>query len=217
MSNKTNQNPDPSVADHPVVDEALPGNSTRLATEGAEMQDASIEGAVRRGHVHEKGRVDDPDRLRAVPDTERVGRDPRANVGEGSPVYETRKRIAEVEAGRNPDGTPTASEAHVAGHSASQDKYGGTTSRPRKGDGRQKDKLALGGVQADGSKVEALHVGSSATRPVTGEWHLGDLVFNSKPAPGGFIGWCCVASTQLDEAGNEAVPAVWRHFGLIEN
>ncbi len=47
----------------------------------------------------------------------------------------------------------------------------------------------------------------SATKPTTGKWAYGDIVFNSEPTGGGVIGWVCV------EAGS---PGKWRSFGTVE-
>ena len=41
--------------------------------------------------------------------------------------------------------------------------------------------------------------------PFPGEWHHGDIVYNSNPAAGGYIGWVWVASA-----------SAWKRFGAIE-
>ena len=43
--------------------------------------------------------------------------------------------------------------------------------------------------------------------PKQGNYNQGDIQYNTKPTPGGWIGWVCV------ESGN---PGVWKRFGAIE-
>ena len=43
--------------------------------------------------------------------------------------------------------------------------------------------------------------------PKVGNYNQGDIQYNTKPTPGGWIGWVCV------ESGN---PGVWKRFGAIE-
>lgn len=45
-----------------------------------------------------------------------------------------------------------------------------------------------------------------AAAPTTGVWQLNEIVWNSAPASGGFIGWVCTS------AGS---PGTWKTFGLI--
>jgi hypothetical protein len=47
---------------------------------------------------------------------------------------------------------------------------------------------------------------SSPAAPTTGTWSVGDIVYNSKPAPSSPIGWVCVA------AGS---PGTWKSFGEL--
>jgi hypothetical protein len=42
--------------------------------------------------------------------------------------------------------------------------------------------------------------------PATGEWEIGDVVWNVAPSAGGKIGWVCVAS---------GAPGDWKPFGTI--
>lgn len=42
--------------------------------------------------------------------------------------------------------------------------------------------------------------------PTSGTWAVGDTVWNSAPAPSGYIGWVCTT------AGS---PGIWKGFGLI--
>lgn len=44
--------------------------------------------------------------------------------------------------------------------------------------------------------------------PVVGSHNIGDIVYNTQPVAGGFVGWICT------EAGN---PGTWNPFGRIEN
>lgn len=50
-----------------------------------------------------------------------------------------------------------------------------------------------------------LHTSSDAV-PTYGAFTLGDIVWNNKPAPGGWIGWVCVASGS---------PGQWMPFGAV--
>ncbi|HEX7050656.1 MAG TPA: glycosyl hydrolase family 28-related protein [Longimicrobiales bacterium] len=47
----------------------------------------------------------------------------------------------------------------------------------------------------------------SPSPPPDGVWGVGDIVYNTAPTPGGFVGWVCV------ETGR---PGVWKGFGRIE-
>lgn len=42
--------------------------------------------------------------------------------------------------------------------------------------------------------------------PTTGTWNTGDMVWNTSPAAGGYIGWVCVAG---------GTPGTWKGFGAI--
>jgi hypothetical protein len=42
--------------------------------------------------------------------------------------------------------------------------------------------------------------------PTTGNWVRGDIVWNSAPSGGGFIGWVCVTS---------GTPGTWKTWGAI--
>ena len=46
----------------------------------------------------------------------------------------------------------------------------------------------------------------ASAAPVAGDWAQGDIVYNSAPAAGGFIGWVCTAS---------GAPGTWKTFGAI--
>lgn len=48
----------------------------------------------------------------------------------------------------------------------------------------------------------------SDSKPVSGNWSLGDIVWNSNPVPGGSAGWICV------KAGE---PGSWKTFAVIGN
>ena len=45
-----------------------------------------------------------------------------------------------------------------------------------------------------------------AAAPVAGAWVVGDVVYNSAPAGGGYLGWVCTAA---------GTPGTWKTFGLI--
>jgi hypothetical protein len=60
----------------------------------------------------------------------------------------------------------------------------------------------------------ALYVRQSVTQlnttaaPTEGTWVRGNVVWNSAPAAGGYVGWVCVAS---------GTPGTWKGFGAIES
>lgn len=45
-----------------------------------------------------------------------------------------------------------------------------------------------------------------SSTPTIGTYQIGDLVWNSSPTPGNYVGWICTAS---------GTPGVWHAFGLI--
>lgn len=47
---------------------------------------------------------------------------------------------------------------------------------------------------------------SRSAAPSTGNWELGDIVYNSAPIPGGVIGWVCTTA---------GTPGTWKSFGQI--
>ncbi len=49
--------------------------------------------------------------------------------------------------------------------------------------------------------------GSEST-PISGSWLKGDLVYNTNPTSGGYVGWICTAA---------GTPGTWKGFGLIES
>lgn len=61
---------------------------------------------------------------------------------------------------------------------------------------------------ANGKWWEAPRTTYAASAPSTGTWAVGDQVYNTVPAPGGFVGWICVTA---------GTPGTWKGFGLIEN
>ena len=48
---------------------------------------------------------------------------------------------------------------------------------------------------------------ASDISPTTGSWLKGDLIYNTNPTPGGYVGWICTAS---------GTPGTWKGFGLIQ-
>jgi Pectate lyase superfamily protein len=42
--------------------------------------------------------------------------------------------------------------------------------------------------------------------PAAGTWTKGDLIYNTNPTPGGYVGWICTVS---------GTPGTWKEFGLI--
>ncbi|MEK8128355.1 glycosyl hydrolase family 28-related protein [Paenibacillus filicis] len=43
--------------------------------------------------------------------------------------------------------------------------------------------------------------------PTSGAWERGDIVYNTTPSAGGYVGWACVTG---------GIPGTWKGFGLIE-
>lgn len=54
-------------------------------------------------------------------------------------------------------------------------------------------------------RLSARHNAMTAA-PTTGAWARGDLVYNSEPSAGGFIGWVCVTAGE---------PGTWKTWGAI--
>jgi hypothetical protein len=59
------------------------------------------------------------------------------------------------------------------------------------------------GLQLSGNLIQ---YGSAA--PTEGTWQPGDILYNTAPAPGGYVGWVCTA------AGS---PGTWNPFGAISS
>jgi hypothetical protein len=49
-------------------------------------------------------------------------------------------------------------------------------------------------------------ISSSSILPTTGSYNIGDLIYNTNPTPGGYVGWICTTS---------GTPGTWKTFGLI--
>jgi hypothetical protein len=56
------------------------------------------------------------------------------------------------------------------------------------------------------TKKEKL-ISSGLNLPSTGNYIKGDLIYNTNPTPGGYVGWICTVS---------GTPGTWKGFGLIE-
>lgn len=65
------------------------------------------------------------------------------------------------------------------------------------------DITTQGPVRLQGKKFETL-----STKPGTGNYVKGDIVWNNNPQPTGYVGWICIRS---------GTPGDWKGFGLIEN
>jgi Pectate lyase superfamily protein len=50
-------------------------------------------------------------------------------------------------------------------------------------------------------------ISHSSVLPILGEYNIGDIIYNTNPTPGGYVGWICTAS---------GTPGTWKGFGLIE-
>jgi len=60
-----------------------------------------------------------------------------------------------------------------------------------------------GPVKLDGRKMQ-----SGAGAPAAGTYALGDIVWNSNPAPTGYVGWICTRA---------GTPGIWKAFGSISS
>ncbi len=63
----------------------------------------------------------------------------------------------------------------------------------------------------DGLEIHRFRLGgavhfAAAAAPTSGTWARGDLVFNTQPTPGGFVGWVCTSA---------GTPGAWSIFGSI--
>lgn len=82
-------------------------------------------------------------------------------------------------------------------------------------DGYIQDRISVVGNMYNGGATESL--AGSFTRdkiraydtaaPVSGTWEVNDIVYNSTPAAGEFIGWVCVSA---------GTPGTWKGYGAIE-
>jgi hypothetical protein len=64
---------------------------------------------------------------------------------------------------------------------------------------------------ADSGKFQSIELGGNSitygsTAPTTGTWKVGDKVYNTAPAAGGYIGWVCIVA---------GTPGTWKGFGTI--
>lgn len=62
-------------------------------------------------------------------------------------------------------------------------------------------------VSAVGFTIGTQRIKNGAGRPLAGTWSVGDIVYNTTPIAGGFIGWVCIVS---------GTPGTWKAFGPIE-
>lgn len=51
------------------------------------------------------------------------------------------------------------------------------------------------------------YIGMASAIPTNGIWIKGDILYNTNPLAGGYIGWVCLAN---------GMPGTWKQFGLIE-
>lgn len=49
-------------------------------------------------------------------------------------------------------------------------------------------------------------VTNDTAAPVSGTWAVGDIVWNTAPTAGGFIGWTCTTA---------GTPGTWKTFGAV--
>ena len=62
-------------------------------------------------------------------------------------------------------------------------------------------------VNADWKFVKISDPNSASAVPTTGTYKVGDIVYNSVPTAGGYVGWVCVTA---------GTPGTWKGFGAIE-
>jgi len=56
-------------------------------------------------------------------------------------------------------------------------------------------------------RFNAKKLSVGAEFPTEGNYNKGDIMYNTNPSAGGWVGWVCV------ESGN---PGTWKRFGAIE-
>lgn len=64
-----------------------------------------------------------------------------------------------------------------------------------------------GNIISQDFKIGGKRHGYAASIPTSGTWTRGDLVYNTAPAAGGYVGWTCTA---------DGTPGTWKGFGLIQ-
>jgi hypothetical protein len=64
--------------------------------------------------------------------------------------------------------------------------------------------------KAHSSYIKKRKIIHSTAAPISGGWNTGDLVYNTKPSAGGFVGWVCVS-------GNGSGVGTWKGFGSIQS
>jgi hypothetical protein len=57
------------------------------------------------------------------------------------------------------------------------------------------------------SNKQTIRNSTSNIIPTAGSYSIGDLIYNTNPTPGGYVGWICTAS---------GTPGTWKGFGLIQ-
>ncbi|WP_255477204.1 BppU family phage baseplate upper protein [Bacillus sp. BB56-3] len=67
---------------------------------------------------------------------------------------------------------------------------------------------AGGDIWTQEFKIGGRRHGFGTTAPTSGDWRVGDIVYNTIPASGGFVGWVCIAT---------GTPGTWRTFGAISS
>jgi hypothetical protein len=67
--------------------------------------------------------------------------------------------------------------------------------------------VAPGQVATFTSSPDLKQIAYDNTQPSAGAWNLGDMLYNTNPTPGGYVGWICTVS---------GTPGTWKGFGLIE-
>lgn len=83
----------------------------------------------------------------------------------------------------------------------------------RNGHTYYRDNLVLGTETCNNYYDQTLYLpnkkeGLGTNPPGYGEWNVGDIVYNSNPTAGSYVGWVCVT------AGS---PGTWKGFGLIQS
>lgn len=76
--------------------------------------------------------------------------------------------------------------------------------------GYARDLTANGGIGLAnyylGNVAQMKFRGLAAAAPTTGSWLVGDIVYNTNPTAGGYVGWICVTA---------GTPGTWKTFGAI--
>ena len=65
----------------------------------------------------------------------------------------------------------------------------------------------IDGISIDSYTSDKKLIQTRSSVPTSGTWNQGDIIYNTFPSPGQFVGWVCVTS---------GTPGTWKGFGVIQ-